>query len=330
MSDEANRALRAYDVSVLARKVGGEKESRSSMSHEWLFPCPHCGSSRLRYNHAKGAWKCWKCARSGDTLLLVATLLKIDEFAAMTHILDTYVGGDAPAGELASPLVKERPLVRALAPIAWPEGVELLNDPRDVPHARAWEYLAKRGLSPEVARAYRLGIGRAGRCNGRILFPVYMDGAMVYWQARAIWDPPPGAERGTFVKSINPLARDDRDTHASEVIFGYDLASVEPHLVVCEGPIDAIKVGPHAVALLGKAASPAKVARLRRTRARAVTIYLDRGVEERAHAERLASALSGLMEVRIATPPEGYDPGALDPVTNASILAAAEPYRPRI
>lgn len=330
MTDETTRrALAALDVAVLAARVGGTKESRSSLSAEWLFTCFECGSSRLRYNHAKGAWVCWKCRASGDTLALVAGLLHLDEFAAMAYILDTYVGGDAPSGALVAPLRTERAPVRLLAPMPWPEGVEVLTDPSCAPHARAWAYLAKRGLSPEVVRAYRLGYGRTGRCNGRIVFPCYMDGALVYWQARATWDPEPGAPRGAHVKTINPLAREE-DTHAGEVLFGYDLAASYAHLVVCEGPIDAIKVGPHACALLGKEPTPSKVARLRRTRARTVTIYLDRGVEERARAERLAASLAGLYEVRIATPPEGHDPGSLDPAANAAILAAAEPYRPRI
>jgi len=330
MSDEATRrALAAFDIAVFAARVGGTKESRSLLSAEWLFPCFECGSSRLRYNHVKGGWVCWKCNRTGDTLALVAGMLRIDEFEAMTYILSTYVGGDAPSGALVAPLRRERPLVRMLAPIAWPDGVEVLTEPC-APHARAWAYLAKRGLAPEVVRAYRLGYGRTGRCRERIVFPIYMDGALVSWQARATWDPDPNAPRGAFVKTINPLAEREEDTRAGEVLFGFDLASVYPHLVVCEGPIDAIKVGPHACALLGKIPTPSKVARLRRARARAVTIYLDRGVEERARAEQLAGSLAGLFEVRIATPPEGHDPGSLDPAANAAILAAAEPFRPRI
>ena len=330
MTTELRRALAGYDVAALARRVGGEKESRSPLSQEWLFACPFCGSSRLRYNHAKGAWLCWKCRRSGDTLTLIASLLRCDEASAIDHVLTHYVGGDAHAGALASTLTKERPVIRALTPLPWPEGAEVLTEPSCAPHARAWAYLASRGIDAAMVREYRLAFGRAGRLANRIIFPCHMDGALVYWQARATWEPPPDAARGTFIKVLNPLATDDASTHASEVLFGYDRASVEPHIVVCEGPIDAIKVGPHAVALLGKVASPAKLARIRRLRAHRVTLYLDRGTEERASAERIAASLAGLFEVRIATPPEGHDPGSLDRATNAHILAAAEPFRPRL
>lgn len=320
------RALAALDVSVLARRAGGHKESTSVLSFEWLFPCWSCGSSRLRYNHAKGAWKCWKCGRSGDTLALVAGLLRIDDMAAAQYIVDSYVGGDAPTQGLTSTLVREKPAVRTLPVLSWPEGVEVLGDPSWWPHERAWRYLTHRELTVAQVHEYRLGFGRVGRCENRIVFPCYMDGALVYWQARATWDPPPGEERGTFIKSINPVARTEESVHASEILFNYDRARIESHVVVCEGPIDAIKVGPHALALLGKAPTPAKVERIRRTRANRVTIYLDRGETERRHAHALAEQLAGLVDVFIAVPPEGYDPGALDPTTNAYYIAGAVPY----
>jgi hypothetical protein len=95
-------------------------------------------------------------------------------------------------------------------------------------------------------------------------------------------------------------------------------------LVICEGPIDALKVGHHAVALFGKVAGPIKVQRLLRCRALRYTIYLDAGREERECAERLADQLTTFAPTYIATPPAGYDAGALTVEYNAQVIANAE------
>jgi hypothetical protein len=107
------------------------------------------------------------------------------------------------------------------------------------------------------------------------------------------------------------------------VLFNYDRAQGHTHVVICEGPVDAIKVGENAVALLGKG-TDAKIERLRRMNARRYTVYLDRGTEEREKAEWIASELLSFAPTFIATPPEGYDAGALSFDQNSRIIERAE------
>ena len=161
-----------------------------------------------------------------------------------------------------------------------------------------------------------------------------MDGGLVYYQGRATWEPEGATaeERKRWVKltnyrkTLNPINRDGQ-AHAEDVLFNYDRAKPEPHVVICEGPIDAMKVGPHAVALLGKKASPAKIERLLRMHATRYTIYLDRGDEERAAARSLGKELSAFAPTFLAEPPPGYDPGNLNPTQNAQVIAQARPLR---
>lgn len=201
----------------------------------------------------------------------------------------------------------------------WPSGVDVLAD---TPlHAPAWDYLRKRGLGPELLRDWRLGWGRMGWLREYILFPVLMDGGLVYWQGRFAGD----WREARVPKTRNPRSVEGYAT-AQDVLFNYDRAKAASHLVICEGPIDALKIGPHAVALFGKVASPSKVARLLRCRALRYTVYLDAGEEEREHAERLAAQLSGFAPTHIATPPPGYDPGALTIEQNAHVLEHAPRY----
>ena len=337
--DKLQQAIESFDVAAFASRYGGQKESQSPHSHEWLFTCS-CGSSRLRYNRMKHGWRCWACYAHGDTYTLVRTVAKLTDLQTITFFIDGYVGGDAHTGPLASALAPEKKVhtnLRRLPPAPWPEGAEILTTPC-APHADAWRYLVlKRHFTVEMVQEFRLAYGRAGRTKDRIIFPCYMDGTFVFWQARAIWDPPEHLskddvrkwkEETGYIKSINPIVAKEDDVAAHEVLFNYERARVESHVVICEGPIDAIKVGPHAVALLGKTTGQTKVARLRRTRALRFTIYLDAGEEETKASHALAGELAGFGEVFIATPPTGYDAGALDRAQNAAIIAAAVPYRP--
>lgn len=311
------------------------------MSHEWLFTCPHCSSSRLRFNAQKRAGICWGCKRGFDTFALVRDVLKLDELGAVQWFISRYIGGDSNAAALSSalmPMEPPKPAVRRLPQSPWPDGAEILTVPC-APHARAWEYLARRGIDEPMVREFGLAFGRSGRTKDRIVFLCRMDGTLVYWQARATWDPPSGLTkeqerewraRTGYVKSINPLIRSSDDVQAHEVLFNYERASVEPHVVICEGPIDAIKVGVHAVALLGKVAGPVKLERLKRMRAQRFTIYLDHGADEAASAEAIARELSAHAEVRICAPPPGYDAGSLTREQNASIVTRAVTWVPRL
>lgn len=336
---DLERALRAFDADAFARRHGGRKESLSPASREYLLTCP-CGSSRLRWNVAKNVWVCWghptRQGSSGTTLALICALEDCEEIDAIGIVLSGYVGGDAKIETLSGRLTEGRPRgVRRLPQIPWPRDVDRLTEPC-APHARAWQYLASRGITAEQVRTYQLGFGRSGRLKDYIVFPVYMDRAMVFWQGRASYDPPAhftSDERRNWIalvgyrKTLNPVSVGQNAT-GSEVLFNLDQASTSETIVVCEGPVDAMKVGQHAVALLGKVAQPVKVQRLIRTSARAFIIYLDRGEEERKSALALARDLVPYAPVWIASPPEGHDPGSLSPEQNAHILSSAEHFEP--
>ena len=329
MTDRFVQALQQFDAGAFVQRFGGDKESRSAYSHEYLMPCPKCGSSRLRWNPSKDAWICWGCRRSGASLLLVQLCLGVSELDALNFIMDGYEGGDGQHAQLDAHVTAvvppQRMRLRRLPQIPWPRGVDRLDT--HPAHALAWRYLSTRGVSLSMAAMWGLGFGRQGWLKDYLVFPVFMDDGLVYWQGRACFEPPPGT--GRFRKTLNPKSEADHAT-AGEVLLNYDRARHMEHVVVCEGPFDAMKVGPHAVALLGKVGTEAKVARLLRMQAKRFTIYLDRGEEERAHAEAIAKQLSVQAQVSIAVPPEGFDPGALTPEQNAFVVSRASSFRLRL
>lgn len=351
MSDDNptfRRALEAFDIATFVRRHGGYKESASKHSLEYLVTCPACGSDRCRWRHGRSEregtfakkWVCWGCGRSGNSIDLIAALEKTDVVGAMDIVIDGYVGGDAITTLKPVQLAPAKAKVEKLPTIPWPQGVDqIANVPM---HAKALAYIAGRGLDLATAQQWGLGVGRFGRLADYIVFPVYMDGGLVYWQGRALWDPPPpppgldAAQRKAWTKawvretqyqkSRNPI---DLGSHASaaQALLNFDRARMSPHVVICEGPFDAIKVGDHAIALLGKVAQQDKIERILRMRAQRYTIYLDRGEQERKRAELLANELYQYAPTYIATPPEGYDPGALSRDQNAWVVDRAERWK---
>ena len=334
MNERLDRALRAFDANAFATRHGGYKESNSPRSREYLLVHPACGSDRLRWRHEPGvkmAWICWGCGKSGDTLDLVSMLERVDRDGAIGYVLGDYVGGDAPTElrDVAVVRAPTRPMLERLPQIPYPHGFELI-DPRVPPHFEAVEYLVgKRGLTYQDLAFYRIGYSRVGRLARDVVFPCFMDGG-------ATWDPPANVtkdQRKAWVKAtkyrktLNPYVDREDDTGAAEILFNYDHARVSEHVVIVEGPIDAIKVGSHAVALLGKADSPMKVERLLRMNARRYTVYLDPGEKELAAAMNLAAQLSAFAPTFIATPPPGNDPGSLTPAQNAVVIARGTPFK---
>ncbi len=328
-----HRALESFDALAFAKRHGGHKESRSRKSHEYLLTCPSCGSDRLRWSHPKkSCWICWGCRLSGDTVSLIQLLEKCDESAAIAIVLDGYVGGDATHDLVGVQVQSTAP--KQLAPIPWPQGVDLL-DWHSQAHARAKSYLESRGVSWDLIRDRQLGFARTGRLKNRLVYTCRHSGRLLYWQARATWGAPaqiPAAlrrewEKQTgFRKVLNPTSTECSAT-AQDVVFGWDSALGHEHVVVTEGPMDAIKIGPHAVALLGKSASPQKLHRVKELGAKSVTVYLDSGAEEWAATVRIARELSGSVETRVAVPPAGFDPGSLTPEQNRNILANAQIFK---
>lgn len=339
MSD-VDRALEQFDAQAFVDRHGGYKESRNPLSKEYLLTCL-CGSERLRWRHEPGlkmAWVCWGgCGRSGDTLALISMFEGISREDAIGIVMDGYEGGDA-VQILTDTIALKKPSrthLERLPTMQYPDGFEPLHW-GSAYHELGWRYLEGRGVLHEMALEFSLGFARKGRLKNYVIFPVFMDGGLVYYQARAAWDAPAHLDKAgrkawekatRYRKTLNPSS--EESVGASSILMNYDRAAVEPHVVIVEGPIDAVKVGPNAVALLGKALSEAKIERLLRMRAHRYTIYLDRGQEELEVAYRLGEILNDRAPTYIATPPEGYDAGALSRAQNARVLAGSIPFRSR-
>jgi hypothetical protein len=189
-------------------------------------------------------------------------------------------------------------------------------------------YLRGRGFNPDVLEKY-YGVrycSRGHKISGifdttnTIVFPLWMNGALVGWQARLLYSPDKLNDAecaamgymqdadGKFIRPPKYFTAPGVDK--GRVMFNYDMARASEVIVISEGPMDAIAIGPCAVATLGKGVTDQQ-ARLVKAYWRIAVTLLDPGDADR-ESRKLQGALWDTMPV-INVRLSGFsDPGEAD------------------
>jgi len=189
-------------------------------------------------------------------------------------------------------------------------------EPIEGPHP----YLEKRGVPWQYAAHYDWGISTAGYTKDRVIVPTFMESKLVFWQARATWEPDDVETEDEndikLKKVLNP-----KGASARHVLYNYDIAKKYETIVIVEGFMDAAKVGPNAVATNGKTLHGQQVEWLRKTKAKKIVLLWDNDAwtdgKAKSGKKRLSSIQkatellrSGGFEVLVAQMPPGRDPGS--------------------
>lgn len=248
----------------------------------WVgLDCPVCspGSNRYRLgiNQQSLAVSCWQCGRLrlGD-VLAQASGRKLGE---ILQRLPEITRKAVPPKQTYYTQYRE------------PLGVEPLLGP----HRR---YLEKRKLDPDfVAETYGVrGIGREGRLKWRIFIPVFRDGKPVSWTTRSIGK-----------NNLRYISADPRDEACplKQTLFGIDF--VKHTAIIVEGPFDALRIGPGAVATYGLVYSQSQVRRLSEIPTRVIAFDSDQASQRRA--VQLARDLAPFPGETFVVQLSGKDPG---------------------
>lgn len=318
-------AIERFDVEAWATSRGAEHTAKA---HELLLVCPDCQKLKLCINAAKKNYHCWFCHRDGRGGGLIDLIAMIDQTPRAQVV--QYILAEAqkrPVGALR-PLTTAAPSteVRWALPIDWPRGWSRIDARRyaELP------YLARRGIGYADVLVYGLVWCSYGRLRGRLVFPVFERGRLVYWQARAMWEAADAAPGERFIKAINP-SKAEVGTGKDEVLFNLDQARQHPRVAVVEGPIDAVRAGPSSVCTFGHAISHIQIAKLRQAGVRAIDLMWDGPTENEpagAMPQMIAAAplLSELFDLRLVVLPRG-DPGSMERHEIEQARAQAQPYR---
>ena len=164
------------------------------------------------------------------------------------------------------------------------------------------DYLRGRGFDPDslVSTWQLAGIGMHPHLAWRLLLPVQRGRQVVSWTTRASTD-----EAHLRYISAGP---EEETVSIKHLLFGAHLAG---HTIIAvEGPLDACRIGPGAVALLGMDCTREQLLLLSRYPCRAVAF--DSNPEAQRQARQLCAALAAFDGVTKLVEIDAHDPGSAD------------------
>lgn len=253
----------------------------------WVqFQCPFCGGGRdpnklyagycIAYNYVN----CWACGPH-DAAKTIATLTGLSPGVCREHLTQS-----------ARIVTSENRSERINQVLTLPTGLKACGPA----HKR---YLRSRGFDPDrTIRLWRLrGIGLAPRLAWRLFIPVIYHGKEVSWTTRTLGDQEPRYISASPVQEITSIKR---------LLLGEDY--VQTTVIVTEGPFDAMRIGPGAIALCGTAITPAQIKKLSRYPVR--VIVLDSEPAAQMRARQLCSMLEVFPGRTINIELDGKDPAS--------------------
>lgn len=243
--------------------------------------CPYCDdpSNHLGISESSGAISCWRCPVTGGLTKLIPTLNPKISPSKARELVARYstpaLGRTAEIGAVPGEIGRTRGSLKI------PENFRKLQPPFP---PIAEEFLRRRGFHPEViAHEKKLMIsGNFGPYAYRIIIPIYYQGILVSWTARAL---------GNFEPKYQELAPEKSLIPPKNVLYGIDEARPSERIVIVEGPIDQWKLGGGAVASLGTKLSPSQLGILKLMQPSRVFILYDAEPDAQLSAEKAAQSI---------------------------------------
>jgi hypothetical protein len=333
------------DSEKLREFIEGQGLSFKKNSRSYIFDCPRCrGTQKLYMEQRNGRFKCMKCASverfQGRAEFALADLALMPLKEVRAFLYGANFSGTAIELDIElSAFFGEDDIIDVDAVDIPTMAFPLTYYPIDHKHSvKGLEYLQGRGIDLAMAQKYHLRFSPEER---RVIFPVELGERLVGWQKRTIvphevWSD----EEEKMLTGAKMLSSKDVPT-AHVVMFANNLIGSE-HAIVCEGPIDAIKMdlcGGN-VATMGKSIGQGQIKtlrdplRLNREQVGAFStsgirkLYLALDPDAIRETARLAREMSDL-EVYVVRPPKGAkDMGELTPEEAYQCFLNAEPAGP--
>lgn len=298
-----------------------DREPDEVKPDELVIECPSCGKRKLTVNTQKRTWHCWVCEEYGSSGLgrrratrgagglldLIQLLEGCPRERAIQIVQDQTGHRHVDTRQIYSKVLRDEPRFqfRELPPIPPPPGWRPIDSEWCYSHL---PYLRQRGIFWSDVVDFGLFYCDSGWYAGRLIIPVWEQGRMVYWQARAMGE----SADPRFRKTLNPPTQIGI-AHPTEVLMNLDRARHYRRVAIVEGPIDCIHAGPSSVATFGKKLSYVQAMKLRIAGVRRVDLMWDgpsEGEPNGAVPEMIQTAhrLAGIFDVRLVWLPRG-DPG---------------------
>jgi hypothetical protein len=263
---------------------------RESGSHHHASPgwvqicCPFCGEDNFKRGISLnyGNTNCWSCGAA--PLASVLCEASKESYSKIKALLQG-VGWDR---NLDEGYVKRGRLVLPL-------GIGELQEPH-------LKYLRGRGFDPDVlVRLWGIqGMGMDGEYPWSLFIPICYRGKMVSWTTRSL------SKKGR--RYITAKSTEEAYP-AKDILFGWDY--VRHAAILCEGPFDAMRIGPGAVACFGTSYTAEQIALFARVPIRIICFDTEDIAQEKAREILWTMAALPGETINVVLE-SGKDPGSAD------------------
>lgn len=272
------------------------------------FNCPVCGESRHRMfvNLDSGKVHCHNCGYSSHIVGLISWVEGVSWTRANAIFVDIKGSMSLPEDFGQNTLRKlfdtnfRADLQKRAIPLP-EEYVEINPSNLNMLTKRAVKYLKSRKITEKQIVEHKMGICVGGEYQGRVIIPIWENGELRFWIARA-------TSKDTFMKEKSP-SDEEYQISKSEVIFNIDRAAKKYHsCVISEGIFDCLSFGDIGVSLLGKTLYEAQLNILLDYRELLTDgIYIALDWDARDKATEMAERLSEFFTVKMINIPQEYD-----------------------
>ena len=230
----------------------------SSGDRELIVPSVYISNDYKRHmsiNLDTGLWQCFKTGNKGNFTQLYAYLEGITYTKAEADILFKELEGSIGRNTKFIPQTKRVEKTNSSSvDELYLRSVKVEDyDTEDRLIQHAWAFLYERRLFNLETCDSKYYVSTKGRYAGRLIIPFEEDSQIFYFQARTLGDETP--------KYLNPTDNWPRPSHIL-----YPFNDEADHLVVCEGPLDAISLqiqGVNATCTMGCSVSEYQVEALK-------------------------------------------------------------------
>lgn len=334
ISAQLKQAIAEFDLEGFLKREG---VAFKVAGDERIIDCPVCSeegySDKLWVNVKKRVGWCYVCEQNWPLTRLVGHLRDLDvkdpaQFAKVSEFICDETGVSA-SSSMTKTLQAARELLQEAddnAPLqaqrySLPPPIDLPEE--FIPYERGMKlpaYLVKRGVTAKQALQYGLGWCEHGYYKNRLIIPVSMQGRVVSFIARYMGKPKEGVKKYLYPRG-NPTGR---------TLFNFDRAKKFKTVILTEGYLDAIAVGPDAMGLGGKSLTQQQALLLAEASPDEVIVMLDGDDAGREAAVKVAQRVSSFALVKIAHLPDGKDPDELSAEELAQVREDATPLNGRL
>lgn len=266
-----------------------------NVARGWIgITCIYCDDhhNHLGINLRHKNFHCWICLATGSAVQLIMDLERAP-FAKARRRIEEFP-------QLFPDDTPQKPTALRKGDYPLPLGSKPALAPAAI------NYLLRRGFHDPLKLRDTWDLHAAlpyGPWKHRIIIPIRAYGATQSWTSLDYTDrQTPKYKAAEDADSMIPI---------SHLLYGIDHTRREQPVVVVEGPVDAWKIGPGAVSMLGMTATPQRITALELMEASRYFIMFDSGERELRNAQDLAMELGARgLSVEVLELAEG-DPGDL-------------------